>query len=241
MDGDLGRLVAAFGRVSRAVVESPARWRAREWAIFGSVALAALCAYVEKRPIQARLQGDGGGDRGGALRQLALFGDAFGSGGATVLFGFIAFTIGRIARKPLLVDTALALGAAGFWCWLLTKTGQIVLAESRPIDGGSMHFFALGGHGVSGHASAAALVYFPVRDVLARRARLPPIRRAVGIGLLAWPAFVGWSRVYLGMHFLWNVILGFAVGSFTGLVATRALGGAFTSLRSREGHPGLGR
>jgi membrane-associated phospholipid phosphatase len=237
MDGDLGRLIGAFGRVSRAILESPARWRAREWAIFGSVALAALYAYVEKRPIQARLQGD----RSGALRQLALFGDACGSGGATVVFGFIVLTIGRIARKPLLVDTALALGAAGFWCWLLTKTGQIVLAEGRPIEGGAMHFFALDGHGVSGHASAAALVYLPVRDVLARRACLPPIRRAVGIGLLAWPAFVGWSRVYIGMHFLWNVILGFAVGAFTGFVATRALGGAFTSLRGPEGHSGLRR
>jgi membrane-associated phospholipid phosphatase len=227
MAGDLSRLMTAFARVSRAVGSSPARWRGREWSIFVAVGLAMVLAYVEKRPIQERLQGD----RDGVLRQLALFGEAIGSGGATVAFGFTAFTIGRVARKPLLVDAALALGAAGFWCWIVTKTGQIVFAERRPVEGGEMRFFALGGHGVSGHASAAALIYFPVRDVLARRARLPPIRRAVGVGLLAWPAFIGWSRVYLGMHFVWNVILGFAVGSFTGFVATRALGGAFTSLR----------
>jgi membrane-associated phospholipid phosphatase len=66
----------------------------------------------------------------------------------------------------------------------------------------------------------AALLFFPVRDVLARDAT-PRVRHIVTAALLAWAALVGWSRVWLGMHFVWNVSLGLAIGFFTGFVATR--------------------
>jgi len=85
-----------------------------------------------------------------------------------------------------------------------------------------MTFRALGGHGVSGHAAAAALLFSPVRDVLARGAT-PRVRRMVTAALLAWAMWVSWSRVWLGMHFVWNVVLGCAIGFLTGRAATRAL------------------
>jgi membrane-associated phospholipid phosphatase len=102
----------------------------------------------------------------------------------------------------------------------LTAAGEFVLAERRPIDGGAMRFFALGGHGVSGHAAAAALLFAPVRCVLMRGARRR-LRWIASGAMLAWAAWVGWSRVYLGMHFAWNVTLGLAIGFFTGSVAAR--------------------
>jgi membrane-associated phospholipid phosphatase len=95
-----------------------------------------------------------------------------------------------------------------------------VLAEHRPNDGGAMRLFALDGRGVSGHASATALLFWPVRDVLARSAT-PRARLLVTAVLIAWAVVVCWSRVWLGMHFVWNVSLGLAIGFFTGFVATR--------------------
>jgi membrane-associated phospholipid phosphatase len=83
-----------------------------------------------------------------------------------------------------------------------------------------MKLFALGGHGVSGHAAAAALLFWPVRDVLARGAT-PGVRRVVTAALVAWAVVVAWSRVWLGMHFVWNVMAGLAMGLFTGFVAVR--------------------
>jgi membrane-associated phospholipid phosphatase len=204
--------------VSRDIVTAPARWQAAHWVLFLAVVGSTLLAYVEKRPIQSCMQrGDNDVERA-----LAAFANVFGSGFAAASLWFAALVFGRLARKRTLVDAAVALGIAGIWCWILTKTGQLVLAERRPSDGGTMKLLALGGHGVSGHAAAAALFFSPVRDILVRRPAGGG-RRAVTVALLAWVAWVGWSRVWLGMHFVWNVMLGLAIGFFTGSEATRSL------------------
>jgi membrane-associated phospholipid phosphatase len=210
-------LSRSLARVGLDIATAPAGWRAREWALFLAIAAVTQLAYVEKWPMQACVQGMGGG----GARALASFANVCGSGAALTALGFAAFVAGRWANRRALVDAALALGAAGVWCWILVVVGQLVLAERRPNDGGRMVLFALGGHGVSGHAAAAALVFSPVRDVLARGAT-PRTRRVVTAALVAWAALVGWSRVWLGMHFVWNVMLGLAIGLFAGFVATRA-------------------
>jgi membrane-associated phospholipid phosphatase len=221
MAHDIRRFARLLDRVSRDIVTSPVRWRSRQWVLFLAVVATTWLAYVEKRSIQPCVQRGGGS----GARALALLIDACGGGFAVTLLGFAALVAGRWARKRALVDAALVLGVAGVWCWIFTKTGQLVLAERRPNDGGTMKLFALGGHGVSGHAAAAALLFSPVRDVLARGAT-PKVRRVVTAALLAWAVLVGWSRVWLGMHFVWNVMLGFAMGVSTGLVAARAGGRA---------------
>ena len=188
----------------------------RDWAVVVALGSATLLAYLEKWPLQTLIQGHGGG----VARTLASVADACGSGFAVTSLGIAMLVAGLLARKPALVEVAVALGIAGVWCWLLMRVGQIVLAEQRPVDGGAMRFFALDGHGVSGHAAAAALLLYPARDVLARDAA-PRTRRAVGLVAIAWALFIGWSRVWLGMHFAWNVMLGLALGAFAGRAAAR--------------------
>jgi membrane-associated phospholipid phosphatase len=203
--------------VSCAIGTAPTRWRSRQWGLLLAVAVATLVAYVEKWPLQACAQGVGGA----GARAVALFIDAFADGFAVIVLGFTALFAGRWLRKPALVEAALVLGAAGIWCWIFTKTGQLVLAERRPKDGGAMVLFALDGHSVSGHAAAAALLFSPVRDVLARGATRG-VRGILTVALLSWAVVVSWSRVWLGMHFVWNVLLGLAIGFFTGFVAARS-------------------
>jgi len=216
MTADARSLARLFERVSLAIVAAPTRWHARQWALFLAVAATTSLAYVAKWPLQASVQSVGGG----AARAVALFIDSYGDGFAVTLAGFAVLFAGRLLHKPTFVEAALVLGAAGIWCWIFTKTGQLVLAERRPKDGGAMFFFALDGHGVSGHASAAGLVFAPVRDVLGRGAT-PRARRIATMALLAWAILVGWSRVWLGMHFVWNVLLGLAIGFFTGGIGGR--------------------
>lgn len=153
--------------------------------------------------------------------RLAEVANVGGAGATMTLFGLAALVVGRALRRDALVNAALVLGAAGAWCWILTRTGQIVLAEQRPVEGGEMRWFAMDGHGVSGHAAIAALLFAPVRDVLARRAP-GSVRHAAAGAIMAWAAFVGWSRMWLGMHFLWNVVLGLALGFLTGHAAVAA-------------------
>ncbi len=86
-----------------------------------------------------------------------------------------------------------------------------------------MHWMAFGGHGVSGHAAAAALVFWTVRGSVLKWAPAPaPVRRGATAALLAWALLVGWSRVYLGEHFVWNVMLGYAVGTACGMAGPSA-------------------
>ena len=81
-----------------------------------------------------------------------------------------------------------------------------------------MEFFALDGHGFSGHAAVAALLVLPIRNVLLRR-RSRRMRNALTVLVLAWVGVVGWSRVFLGMHFAWNILAGLAVGFWASAAA----------------------
>jgi len=166
-----------------------------------------VLAWVGERPLQSAIEG-----RGGSLASaVATFANLAGSGYAVAALGVLALAAGTWLRKEDLTQAALVLGAAGLWAFLLVQVGQLVLAEQRPIEGGAMRFLALHGHGVSGHAAAAALLILPARDVWLRRASARSRHLAVVL-LTTWAAVVGWSRVWLGMHFAWNVVLGFAVG-----------------------------
>ena len=219
---DLRRLARLVVVTGRRLVRPPS---ARAWVVPGCAALAAGLAYAWKWPVADFFMGHGGRVAG----WVALAARAGASGVTILALGLAALVAGRARRRDALVDCALVLGAAGAWCWVLMRTGQLVLAEQRPAGGGEMRWFALDGHGVSGHAAVAALMLAPVRDVLARRLAMP-VRRLVVAALVAWVAVVAWSRMWSGMHFLWNVVLGTAIGLVTGEAAV----GAWRQLESDD-------
>jgi membrane-associated phospholipid phosphatase len=64
----------------------------------------------------------------------------------------------------------------------------------------------------SGHALVSLAVYGSIALVLARRVR--PAWRLVVLGAVAvWVAAIGFSRLYLGVHFLSDVFAGYAAGT----------------------------
>jgi membrane-associated phospholipid phosphatase len=65
----------------------------------------------------------------------------------------------------------------------------------------------------SGHALVSLAVYGSIALLLARRISSPPWRVLVlgGAGLLVLA--IGFSRLYLGVHFLSDVLAGFAAGT----------------------------
>ncbi len=211
------RLLFLLARTLRALAAAPLRWRARGWAAFLVVAAGTLGAFAWKRPIQQALHSHGQH----ALDATARVASAVGGGWPLVAFIAALHLLGWLTRRRSIVDAAMVLTVAGIACWLLTAFGQLSLAEARPRHGGAMTFFHLHGHGVSGHASAAAVLYGPMSGVLARG--WPAVaRRALAAALAGWIVLVAWSRVWLDEHFLWNVLLGAAVGVWTGLAAVRA-------------------
>jgi len=145
--------------------------------------------------------------------------NTLGGGWELVVASALLALCGVIVRSRRLIDTVLVVAAAGVWCYALTALGQFVLSEDRPIEGGAMHWFAGFGHGVSGHASAAALVPWAAREIVRTRTA-----RTIAVALaIVWLVVVAWSRVWLGMHHAWNVLLGVAIGTWTGHAASAGL------------------
>ena len=208
----LGPLVLRTGRrLGPRSLAPSVRWAAV------ALACATGAAWAGQGPLQALLEGRGGG----VVRLVAEIANLCGSGTAVAAAGLAALVIGRGLRRNTLVDAALVLCAAGGWCFLLTHAGQLALAQRRPIEGGEMRFFAPGGHGISGHAAATALLILPVRDILLGGAR-PLTRRLAAAALMAWAVVVGWSRVWMGMHYGWNVLAGLLLGLWTSAAAVAA-------------------
>src|SRR5712671_4691667 len=70
----------------------------------------------------------------------------------------------------------------------------------------------------SGHAMASAAVYGSVATVLARA--YPARRRAILLGACSLVLLIGLSRVYLGVHWITDVLAGWAAGAFIALAAS---------------------
>jgi membrane-associated phospholipid phosphatase len=205
-----------FG-TGREMLRAVVRWRTAQWWCWLALVGSAGLAWANKRPLQSLLEGRGHG----AADVMAAFANVCGGGVAVTLVGVGVFVVGYFLHKDALVDAAIVLGVAGCWCFVLVQLGQFVFAEQRPIEGGGMRFFGLGGHGISGHAAATALLLLPTRDVLLR-GRRPLARHLATAALLVWVGIVAWSRVWMGMHHAWNVLAGLALGLWTSAAAVAA-------------------
>jgi membrane-associated phospholipid phosphatase len=215
--GDLHRIRRLFLATARELVALPGRASAWHWSMFVVLAALVVGGWVTKRPVQVAIATT---IDGRAPRAAAALANELGGGFAVCAMGVASWVVGRVARATWAIEGAIVLAAGGMWCFALTTLGQFILAEARPVDGGAMAFFAGGGHGVSGHASAAALLATTYAWVAGRR--WPRWRRVIAIVFGAWVLLVAWSRVWLGAHYAWNVMLGLALGWVTARAALRA-------------------
>ncbi len=187
------------------MVRAPTEWRARGWITFAAFVTAVTVACVEKRPLQSLIS---------TSRPHASWLEIPSIVGSGWALDALCITI-WLASVPLkrARATAHVTSVAAIWCFVAVKVGQFILAEDRPLDGGAMHFFRIPGHGLSGHACVAALLILPLVHIAARD--FGKTRRVlVAIVLVAWALFVGWSRVRMNMHHVWNVLLGWGAGLF---------------------------
>jgi membrane-associated phospholipid phosphatase len=197
--------------VTFALVTQPARWKPRSWVAVAAFGGCVVLAYIAKRRLQSLLAGPS--------IQATYVADTLGSGWAMIALGVVMLAIGYLLSSQRIIHAVIAFGVAGFWGWLSSAAGAFILAEARPRDGGAMHFFALDGHGVSGHACAAAVLLMTTRGTLLKQSS-KTTRAFVTLALGAWTVFIAWSRVRMDMHFVWNVLLGAALGAYVAYVTT---------------------
>jgi undecaprenyl-diphosphatase len=134
--------------------------------------------------------------------------------------GALLFIVGLMARGGRWGPTALVLAAAGLTGWGLNEGVKALVARPRPAEGVEQLVpIPTNGSFPSGHAMNAMAVYGTAALLAARGLR----RRWAGAVLLtvtfAVVIGIGASRLYLGVHYLTDVLGGWCAGLALALLA----------------------
>ncbi len=144
-----------------------------------------------------------------------------------LLLGCAAWLGPRAARAGRWRD-AVVLGAVAGGTALVVQILKALLARPRP-DVADALTTAVGYAFPSGHATQAAVVYGLIAWLAVRR--WPARRLPIWLGAAALAGLIGFSRLYLGVHWLSDVLAGYLLAGFV-LVLAQA------STRKRRVSPG---
>ena len=111
---------------------------------------------------------------------------------------------------------ALPLAVAVVGAELFTTLGKIALHRPRP---DIAYYIEHGFSFPSGHATIAVAFYGFFAYILVRTASSWSRKVAYGVGALSLIALIGVSRIYLGVHYVSDVLAGYAVGFLWLLIA----------------------
>jgi membrane-associated phospholipid phosphatase len=145
--------------------------------------------------------------------------------GSTAVLALVAAAVaGYLVGRGRRGDAALlvvALVGAQLLTWMLKATFERPRPTfDDPVASASWFSFP------SGHALSSIAVYGALAYVLAGRARRTRARAAGLAGVALLVAAVGFSRLYLGVHYLTDVLAGYSAGLAWLLLAIGALRGA---------------
>ena len=153
---------------------------------------------------------------------VALFEVVTYAGNVIVLAALVATACGLLLRRRAVTEAAfLVLVAVG----VQLVNGGLKLLFHRPRP--ELSFIHLDTYSFpSGHAASATAIYGALAFLLVRRAGWTR-RVAVGASAVLVVAVIGFSRLYLGVHYLSDVLAGFCVGAswlFACLIAFEIFG-----------------
>jgi membrane-associated phospholipid phosphatase len=114
---------------------------------------------------------------------------------------------------------------------LLNYAMKVAFARPRP-EAADPVLYSSGWSFPSGHAMATLVLCGVGAYLLARLFPSNGWRGLVIVLLIAWPLVIGFSRLYLGVHYVSDVVAGFLAG--TAWVAV-CVSGTEVALRRREG------
>ena len=112
------------------------------------------------------------------------------------------------SRTPLLLMLIAVAGSLA-----MTTVGKAVVGRARPPLTEAVPPFEYAFSFPSGHALNSTVIAGMVAYLLARRLRTPAARAAVVIGAACWAIAMGLSRVFLGHHWLTDVMFGWLLGA----------------------------
>jgi hypothetical protein len=213
------------------------RGRRKLYAVAGST----LLLYLGRDEIREWVQDHGSESRSEFLNDARTMGKgAFAPSLALIAYA-ASFATGNDREK----ETALLLLESAGYSAAAAYTGSFVLAAERPVEGDSISFFDVDGHGVSLDAALAASVIPPLRRQYLRvgpedRAAKRLWKRSATVLLYAGALLTAYQRMDADQHWAPDVFLGTAAGLSVG----KTLCDAHDDVRTRRArfswslHPG---
>lgn len=203
-------------------------------AVFSSLGGAMLAGVLDglDRDLILQLRGPGGrGDPVGswgleeAVRDLTALGGTMLVSLFTAAAGLFLLAQGQRRQAAVLVGVVLL-------SWVSKDTAKALFDRVRP-ELVSHEVFVHSASFPSGHTSLATALYLMLA-VLASRAGLSPGGRMLTYGVaILLAGLVGFSRVYLGVHWPSDVVAGWCLGTFWAAAGWIALGGSDKSAEVR--------
>lgn len=161
-------------------------------------------------------------NRTSLLSEVAVNVTALGSAPVVTLIAALATAYGLVVRRPRLALALLATPLA----FGVNEVMKLLMRQARPME--AMIALPPSYGFPSGHSVASSVLFLTLALVAAAHSPNPGVRRllvgaGIGIALL-----VAWSRVYLGVHYLTDVVGGLLLGSAGAVAASRLATGSAT-------------
>lgn len=191
-------------------------------AVCGAVAIALLLvlgAIVDRRGgfsfdpriiLALRVPGDTGQPIGPSWLHDAMV-DITATGGTTVLTLVVIATIALLVSRRLWLTAALTAAATISGAWAVT---QMKLHVGRPRPEIVDHLVQVTGNSFpSGHAANSAIVYLTIVAIGSQVVKGAATRNVLLAGAILLVGAIGFSRVYLGVHWPSDVLAGWSFGT----------------------------
>ena len=150
---------------------------------------------------------------------------ALGSVTIAVLFSAVAFLILIVLRNRL---GALQLSLASIGAALLTIATKDMIERARPA--GAQSLIVVSGFSYpSGHSLGTCALYLTLAIIACRHVPYPRARTAIFITASLLVLLVGASRIYLGVHYMTDVVSGISLGATWALL----LAAVFPQVRAK--------
>ena len=207
--------IAEFGHTSRFLFRRlfhPSS-RVKTYLTLGAILGASIALEHNKTSIQEDLSTD----RSSESNRYSSTVKRLGNAGTVPALALLLYTGGKVFGSSRAHESGMMMLESALYTGLFTGLGKFVLSEDRPDDGGELHLFRAGGHGISGHASIAASISAPLSRGLFRinpsDGHWKRFGKRLGKGVAyGMPALTGLSRIHDDRHYAWNVVLGLALG-----------------------------